>query len=106
MIPTLFLSHRMDALVDRLVEELDTDPVGYLETRTVLVPNPQVKQWLLLEIAKRKGIAMGLRVLEVEQFFKYTLSPLEMFCLIYRSLNACEDPCLLTYLNLETAMEA
>lgn len=99
MIPTIYLSHRLEALVDRLVEELDAERVGCLQTQTILVPNQQVKQWLLLEIAKRKGIAMGLRVLEIEQIFKHTLSKLEMFCLVYQALGECEDPQLKAYLD-------
>lgn len=89
----------MDALADQLVKEIDEKPLEPMETRTILVPNGQVRQWLLLEIAKRKGIAMGLRVLEMHQLFPPSPSSLEMFCLIYGALSECRDPQLISYLG-------
>lgn len=97
MIPKLFLSHRMDALIDPLIEEIEG--IDSLETRTVLVPNGQVKQWLLLEIARRKGIAMGLKVLEIGQLFPFSLHSLELFCLIYSALLESKRPELISYLE-------
>lgn len=110
MVPNLFFSHRMDSLVDRLVEQLDADPAGplggetpfiqegVLQTRTVLVPNGQMKQWLLLEIAKRKGIAMGLKVASIDEVLRPP--PLvEVFCQTYVSLRESADPDLHVYLE-------
>jgi exonuclease V gamma subunit len=99
MVPKLFLSYRLDSLLDQLLQQIDETPLDPLETRTVLVPNGQIKQWLLLEIAKRKGIAMGLKVLEIHQLFPPSLSCLEMFCLIFSALSKSRAPELVSYLN-------
>lgn len=98
MVPNLFFSHRMDALVDRLVEQLDANPARPLQTRTVLVPNGQMKQWLLLEIAKRKGIAMGLKAASIEEMLPKP-SSVEIFCQTYDLLRESADPGLHAYLE-------
>lgn len=99
LVPRLFLSHRIDPLVDRLVEQLDADPVEPLMTRAILVPNNQMKQWLLLEIAKRKGIAMGLKIACIDEGIFQQHSPLEVFCRIYDALRASSDLELQSYLQ-------
>ncbi len=99
MIANISLSHRLDFLLDRLIQDIDQNPIECLETRTVLVPNGQVRQWLLLEIAKRTGIAMGLKVIEIQQFFPPALNSLEMFCLVYAAVSESSDPTLVSYLQ-------
>ncbi len=99
MVPKLFLSHRMDALVGQLIEELDADPIAPLQTRTILVPNGYVKQWLLLEIAKRKGIAMGLKVVTIDEGIFQKNSSLHMLFFIYDAIRDATDPDLLAYLD-------
>jgi exodeoxyribonuclease V gamma subunit len=99
MIPKLFLSYRMDSLVDQLLQQIEENPLKPLEIRTILVPNGQTRQWLLLEIAKRKGIAMGLKILEIEQLCPTSPNSLEMFCLIYAALSESSDPQLVSYLD-------
>lgn len=99
MVPTLYLSHNLHTLVDQLIEQFDADPIGPLETRTILVPNAQIKQWLLLEIARRQGIAMGLKIVEINLFFKSSLSPLQVSSLIFQALSESSDLALHAYLN-------
>lgn len=99
MVPKLFLSHRLDALLDQLIQEIEERPLDPLEVRTILVPNGHVRQWLLLEIAKRKGIAMGFKVIEIEQLIPPSLSSMQMFCLIYGALSESQDPQLVAYLG-------
>lgn len=97
MVPKLFLSYRMDLLLDQLIEEIkEEDPFN---ARTILVPNGQVRQWLLLEIAKRKGIAMGLKIVQIEQLFSPSPNSLQMFCLIHSALSESSHPELLSYLD-------
>ncbi|MBU6446389.1 MAG: exodeoxyribonuclease V subunit gamma, partial [Verrucomicrobia bacterium] len=97
MIPTLFFSQSLDPLVDRLVEEWEASMLRPMQLQTILVPNGGVRQWLLLEIAKRKGIAMGLRVLEPGQFFPSSKSSLDLFCSVYDALPA--QAALVSYLD-------
>ena len=97
MVPKLFFSQSSDALVGRLIEEISTpDP---METRTLLVPNGEMRQWLLLEIAKRTGIAMGLKVITIEQFFCPVGRSLDLFCLIYSALKVAQESELISYLD-------
>ncbi len=95
----LFLSHRMDTLVDRLVQECDEAPISLLQTRTILVPHASFKQWLLLEIAKRKGIAMGWRAITLEELFPSVDSSVETYCRIYNALREMKDPDVVAYLD-------
>lgn len=99
MAPKLFFSHRLDALAGQLIEEIESDPIDPLKIRTILVPNGQVRQWLLLKIAEKKGIAMGLKVMEIEQLLPPSVNSMEMFCLIYAALSECSDPSLVSYLQ-------
>jgi exodeoxyribonuclease V gamma subunit len=89
----------MDALVDRLLEQFDANPIGPLDARAILVPNGAMKQWLLLEIAKKRGIAMGLKVVTLAEGILQKNSPLEMLCHIYDELREAQDPDLLGYLD-------
>lgn len=95
----LFLSSEMGALVDRLIENIEKEPVDPLELRTLLVPNGQIKEWLLLEMAKRKGVAMGLKVIQPEQLFPPSISSLEMFGSIYAALSESLHPEIASYLQ-------
>lgn len=96
---TLYLSHRLDSLLDRLLLQFDENPIDPLQTRTILVPHSQMKQWLLLEIAKRKGIAMGIQFMEISKFYASTPNSLELFCSIYQALIESADPDLQAYLE-------
>ncbi len=95
----LFASQSLETLADQLTNQL----LPGLSKQLILVPNLYVKKWLLIELAKRRGIAMGLLVLTptewlVKQGF---MSPnsLEMKCLIYRSVKGCHHPELQSYLE-------
>jgi exodeoxyribonuclease V gamma subunit len=99
MAQKLYLSSSLTGLLDSLEQQIEKNPIDPLKTRTILVPNQTVKQWLLLEIAKRKGIAMGLKVLEIEQLCPLEIGPLQLFCLIHAALRETTDPQLLSYLG-------
>ncbi len=99
MIPKLFVSEQLEPLLDRLIEELDSEATDPIETKTLLVPNSQVRQWLLLEIARKKGVAMGLKCLEIEQLFPPAQNSLDLFCSIYSALGSSQEPELLSYLG-------
>lgn len=99
MVPNLFLSNRMDALLERMLEQFDAEAIGPLQSRVILVPNGQMKQWLLLEIAKRKGIAMGLKIVTVAEGIFPRNFPLEMFCGIYNAIRETKDEILLGFLE-------
>lgn len=92
--PTIFFSQRLDALAEILAEQLQTDGAAPLENRTVLIPNPLVKQWLSLELAKKNGISMGIRFLTVQEWIYQNKSfprSLELFFLIYSALSECSE---------------
>lgn len=99
MIPKLIFSQSLERLAERLMEELDAEQADPLETRTILIPNHQIKQWLLLEIAKKKGIAMGLQMIEPMQLFPPATSALEMFCRIYSALEESQNEQVIAYLE-------
>lgn len=84
----------MDALAEILAEQLQTDGAGPLESRTVLIPNPALKQWLSFELAKKNGISMGIRFLTVQEWIYQNKSfprSLELFCLVYSALSECSE---------------
>ncbi len=87
--PTLYFSQRLESLVDCLIKQMELEDVPPLSTRVILVPNSYLKQWLLLEIAKRKGISMGLKILTVQEGI--LPSSFEMTFLIYTALKECKD---------------
>lgn len=95
---TLYLSHRIETLLDRLLVQFEETPIDPLQVRTILVPHSSMKQWLLLEVAKRKGIAMGLEFVEINHFYPLIPRSLELFCSVYRALGECQDPDLQSYL--------
>jgi exonuclease V gamma subunit len=92
----IYFSHSIDDLVDRFIENLNS--LNPFVEHTVLVPNQQMGQWLLLEIAKKKGVAMGLKLLGVEQLFP-SQSPMESFCSIYSALSNTKEPEVIAYLG-------
>lgn len=98
MVPKLFLSHCLDALVDQLVEQIENEPLDPIETRTIVVPNSYFKQWLVLEIAKRRGIAMGLKCVEIQDLVPSPLTVTQMVCLVYGALGDSQHPELVSYL--------
>lgn len=83
----------MDFLIDHFLSGLK---MGALQVQTVFVPPGPMKQWLLLEIARRQRIAMGLKIVELDCF-----SPnfVEIFCSLYRAISECTDPVLQAYLE-------
>lgn len=82
----IHFSQRIDLLVDPLIEELRSHP-DPMHVQTILVPNGLVKQWLLLEIAKRTGIAMGMKILEPNQLFPPSSTPLQRFCSLFTAIG-------------------
>lgn len=99
MISEIFLSHQLNTLAEKLIEVVGAAPIDPLKTQTIIVPNGQIKQWLVLEIAKNKGVAMGLKVLEIEQLITSPIKSSDLFCLIYTELSKATDPDLLLYLD-------
>ncbi len=101
--PILYKSQNIASLTERLIEQLELEKNSLLDARIVLVPNSTVKQWLSLEIARKKGIFMGVEILSVQEGFGRLLPPslnsLELFCLVYDALRECKDPDLLSYLD-------
>lgn len=95
----LYLSHRMDSLIDRLIDHLEADPIDPICTRTIVVPNRQIREWILLEIAKKKGVAMGLKVVEIEELVPVSMNSLEMFCSLYSELIHSTDPELIYFVD-------
>lgn len=94
---TLFLSQRIDALADLLIEEIGCS--NFMEIKTILVPNGQLKQWLSIYIAKKKGIAMGLKIVQLDELFSQDNPRLERFCSIYSALDANTQTELKDYLD-------
>ncbi len=101
--PILYKSQNLSSLADCLIQQLESEKGSFLESPVVFVPNSSVKQWLSLEIARKKGIFMGIEILAVQEGFGMLLpsSPnsLELFCLVYDALRQCKDPELLSYLD-------
>jgi exodeoxyribonuclease V gamma subunit len=95
----IFFSHRLDSLVEKLTLQLEEEEIDPLEMQVILVPNRSLKQWLLLEIAKRKGIAMGLKIVEIEEILPPPIHSLAMSALIYNELKTIHDPEILAYLS-------
>src|SRR5438105_11825084 len=93
----LFLSHNLSALFDHFFANLEIGVLNPLELQTVLVPNRQVKEWLLLKMAQRKGIVMGLKVCEVGKFLN--TDEMSLYCQIYAELRKSQDPELVKYLG-------
>lgn len=95
---TLFVSQSLERLADALNEQL----LPGFAKQPILVPNTYTKRWLLLALAKRRGIAMGLQIFTPSEWLvkQGFMSPnsLEMRCLVYRSLQRCQDPELQKYL--------
>jgi len=92
----------MDVLAEILAERLEKQAGHPLETQIVLTPNPEVKQWLSLEIVKRKGVLMGVRFLSVQEcLLSNLLSPnrMELFYSLLISLKEANDPDLLKYVE-------
>ncbi len=106
--PTLFFSQKTDDLVDCLINQVHGERASPLDCPTILLPSVQMKQWLLVEIAKRKKIAMGIKLLSVQEGMRFFIqnstipSSLELFCLIEKALKECKDPELLRYLDGKT----
>lgn len=95
----LILSHRLDILVDALVEQIENESIGLLEPRTILISEGSLKPWLFLEIAKRKKIAMGLKIISIESFYSQIPTRLELFCSLYQALCKSDDSKLQAYLK-------
>lgn len=102
----LFLSHRIDSLVEMLDSHLREDGRFFLKEKVILAPNEHMKGWLMLELAKRQGVAMGLKIQTPQEWIlSQNASPLfspnsiEMFCLIYDAISKSTDPDLRVYLE-------
>ncbi len=99
MIGKLSLTSRLDSSIEKLIFELDANRKNPLETMIVLVPNGAVKNWLLLEIAKAKGVAMGLKVIEIEQLLPPSIHSVSMAAMIYKELEISNEPEVLAYVG-------
>ncbi len=105
LIPNIFLSQSLDSLVDCFLDQISQEQVAPFGNRIVLVPNESYKQWLLSTIARKKGIAMGLKIFPIEEGILFLLqsaeipNSLEMSLLLYDALCQNQDPDLLAYLD-------
>lgn len=63
----IYFSNRIERLYEEFKQQLFDNPLPF-EKRIVIVPNPAVKTWLLLQLAKdpQIGIAMGLEILHLD----------------------------------------
>ncbi len=95
---SLFLSHSLESLADRLMEECEANPVAPLQRRTLLVPNGSIKQWLFLRMAQQKGVVLGWKVITPQELFPKSSST-EIFCSLYNALREAADDSLLAYLG-------
>ena len=68
----IYYGDRVEALKDKLVERLggSGDP---FESRQIVVPNGNVAKWLKIEIARKKGVAMGLEFPFLDKFLSRTM---------------------------------
>jgi hypothetical protein len=89
----------MGSLVDRLIQYLEEHPVPPLTMHTILTPSSQIRQWLFLEIAKRKNITMGLKFVEIGEIFPQVASSLEVFCRVYSELAETTSLEIKTYIQ-------
>ncbi|MTI88056.1 MAG: hypothetical protein FH748_08820 [Balneolaceae bacterium] len=69
-----FKSHSLSDLADYFAKQLTTDPTNTLEPVWIVVQNNEVREWLTLQYAQRKGIAAN---------FNFIL-PSEFLWLLYR----------------------
>lgn len=105
----LFLSQRLDFLVEALLFQLEKETGSKLGTRLLLVSNAYIRQWLLLEITKRRSVAMGVKILTLSEGIPYLLqkasiqsripNQVELFALIYPRLAQIQDAELIAYLE-------
>ena len=68
----IYYGDRVEALRDRMVERLGgvNDP---FESREIVVPNGNVAKWLKIEIARTKGVTMGLEFPFLDKFLSKTM---------------------------------
>lgn len=68
----IYYGDRVEALKDKLIERLDGsgDPFG---GRQIVVPNGNVAKWLKIEIARTKGVAMGVEFPFLDKFLSKTM---------------------------------
>src|SRR5690606_34393598 len=90
--------------VDSLIDRLEQDSTSFFQKKIILLPNSFFKQWLSLEIAKRKGVVIEIRFVTLLEWMAISTdfllpNPLEMFFLIYNALSNSEDPVVLSYLG-------
>lgn len=101
----VYLSQRLDALAECLVEELLREIASPFQEHWILIPHPSLKQRLSIEIGNRtkEKICAGCKFLSPHEFFSPPGSPcpnfIEMFCLVYNALREETDPGLLRYLQ-------
>ena len=68
----IFYGDRVEALKDKLADCLAglSDP---FESRQIVVPNGNAAKWLKIEIARKKGVAMGLEFPFLDKFLSRTM---------------------------------
>jgi exodeoxyribonuclease V gamma subunit len=90
----VFFSDRWEQLIERLLENVHSDGHPPFSPRSILVPDHKMKQWLMLELARRseKRVVAGLKVALVDEVLRGAKVPnrMEMFALVYGELQRSE----------------
>ena len=90
----LFLSHRLESLVEHLYVEMAQDGLPPLSPRTILVPTSLMKQWLLLQCvqwSEEKGLA-GCKIYSVEDLLPASSNFTQIFCHLFIALTGSSVP--------------
>ncbi|HSX37716.1 MAG TPA: exodeoxyribonuclease V subunit gamma [Chlamydiales bacterium] len=86
----LFLSHRLDLLAGHLANEIHNDGLGIFASRTIMVPNSTLKQWLFMQMAngsEEKAIA-GCKIMTLQQALQASSSSyIDVFCALFQELE-------------------
>ncbi|MBI3508291.1 MAG: exodeoxyribonuclease V subunit gamma, partial [Chlamydiia bacterium] len=98
MVKKLFFSDQLDVLVDFLLQETESD--APLHPRTLLVPHPELKNWLMLKIAEKKGIAAGYQIFTVDELLCRTMPHrIVLFAQLYQALEKSQNTEIQSYLQ-------
>ncbi len=95
----LFFSHRLELLVERLAKEILQTSLGVFDTPIIVVPNSNLKQWLLIRLANlmpQQGIA-GCKIIPLTEALP-TSRFTEIFCTLYKKLENSAVPEIESYL--------
>lgn len=107
MTPRLIFSHRIDQLASLLSEDLALIADPFVR-QTILVPNREMKRWLLIHLAKKakEKVVLGIHVLTVQEALREFLpkqapfpSFLQLFFLLYSRCSENREPKIAEYLK-------